>query len=253
MLVLEPFWVYASVSFCVTCGRRQLSRVESVWGNVYFSYILILITAVFAPVENWVLHRNTDWESSFLLEKISDSSVIALASLIHILSALLSYSASMYLLRRHGQDAVLKSAIWSFSIFFLFQGLFYDSLMYSGTYDEFHAGIPKSYWSFFYSSRFFDAYIVFFLFYGPPFYGLAIFLNNGCTKAEHEDFLKKLKLEAVKDGSIICSVYVFLYILGILPDKFDLWRLVPMMTMHIIPHSLLLLPLHLCKTKEKDG
>ena len=245
--------MYASVSFCVSCGRRQLLLVEHVWGNIYFSSILILIATVFAPVESWVLYRNTAWETSFVLENISDSSVMALTSLVHIGSALLAYGASMYLLRSHGQGAVIKSAIWTFNLFFLLQGLFYDTLLYSGTYEEFHAAVIKSYWSFFTSSQFFDAYLVFFLFFGPPFYGLAIHLNNGCTESEHAEFIMKLKKEAVKDGLMIIGIYLFLYSVGAFPNKFGLWRLIPMFIMFVIPNTLLILPLYLCNTKEKDG
>lgn len=53
-----------------------------------------------------------------------------------------------------------------------YQGMFWDTLMYAGTYQEYHDGVPKTFVDFFYTDRFQDAYIIFFCIFGPPFYAL---------------------------------------------------------------------------------
>ena len=251
MLKLEPFWVYASVAFLVLCGRRQLLHVQDIWGNHYFTVILILFSAVFAPVENWIMLKHTDWESTFLIRSTKDSPfILALASCLHIVCATIAYVSSMYLLRHHGVHIVMKSAMWAFTFFFAAQGMFYDCLMYSGTFDEYHQGIKKSFWSFFFTQRFLDAYLKFSLMYGPPFFFLSINWNGGCTNAEKMSFIRKLTQEAVQHGLIICFVYIFLLDSGMLPARFDAWRLVPTLLMHCTFHFVVIAPQFLCSTTE---
>ena len=252
MLLLEPFWVYSSVAMCVACGRKELLKVTDIWGNRYFSSILIMIAGVFVPVENWVLHRHPDWETTFLVKTVSDSTLIALASLLHILIALSGYWLSMHLLRNYGEDAVIKSTMWAFSIFFCVQGLFHDSFMYSGTYEEYHDGVEKSFLSFFATDRFFDAYIVFFLLYGPPFYYLIVSWNAGYPREERNNFNWKMGREVVLHAAFITGVYVIVWGVGLLPPKFDLSRLLPMYLIHFTSHLLVVLPLYLSPTKERS-
>ena len=250
MLKLEPFWVYASVAFLVLCGRRQLVQVSHVWGNHYCSSFLVLIAAVFAPVENWIMLKHTDWETTFILRSAHDTPVIALASCLHVTLAIFAYGVSMFILNAYGEGAVMKSAMWAFSIFFSAQGMFYDCLMYSGTFDEYHAGVIKSFWSFFLTDRFCDAYIIFSLLYGPPFFAMSIYLNSGCKAAEKRRFIEELTREALLHAGIICGVYIFLYSLGMLPAKFGIWRLVPTLLMHFSFHLAVIAPQFLCSTQE---
>ena len=252
MLLLEPFWVYSSVALCVACGRKELLKVEDIWGNRYFTGILVMIAGIFVPVESWVLHRHPAWETTFLVEKVSDSTLIALSSLLHILIALGGYWLSMFLLKKYGEDAVIKSTMWAFSIFFTSQGLFHDSLMYSGTYEEYHSGVQKSFASFFYTERFFDAYIVFFLLYGPVFYYLAITWNSGYTTSQRNQFIWKLTNEVVRHAAVIFGAYFCVCVVGALPAKFGLSRLLPMILMHFVSHGLVVLPLLLSSTKENE-
>ena len=252
MLLLEPFWVYSSVALCVACGRKDLLKVEDIWGNRFFSGIMVMIAGVFVPVENWVLHRHAAWETTFIVRNLQDSTLIALASLLHILMALTGYWLSMHLLRKYGVDAVIKSTMWAFSVFFTSQGLFYDSLMYSGTYDEYHAGVEKTFVSFFYTDRFFDAYIIFFLLYGPVFYYLAISWNSGYSTEERNAFVWKLVNEVILHAAAIFGAYFFVCGAGVLPAKFGLYRLLPMVLMHFVSHGLVVLPLLLSSTKERE-
>ena len=252
MLFLEPFWVYASVAFLVACGRRQLLEVDNIWGNPYFTKILVMIAGVFVPVENWILHKHTAWETTFLMENLSQSSIIALVSLLHIFSTLTGYWLSVYQLRNYGPDSVIKSSMWAFSIFFATQGMFYDTLLYSGSYQEFHAGVEKTFESFFFTERFHDAYIIFFLIFGPVFYYLAISWNSGSTKEESISFIKQLTREAVQNGVILTLGYFLACVLGMLPPKFGLWRMVYILVMHFICHLLVISPLLISSTKQSE-
>ena len=250
MLILEPVWVFATVGFCIACARRQMTHVTDIWGNRYFSAILVMMAAVFVPVENWILHKHTDWETTFMIRESSDSTLIALATLLHILVALASYRLSIYILHTFGDVILTKMSMWAFTIFFSSQGMFYDSLMYPGSYDEYHSGVRKSFWSFFLSDTFRDTYIVFFIYFGPVFYYLCISWNSGGTKEELCSFIKLLTDEVKLHVILISAFYLAFYILGWLPTGWGLWRLVFTAVSHVVPHVLLISPLRFCPTKE---
>ena len=244
--------MFASVGFCIACGRRQLVHVKDIWGNRYFSTILIMMAAVFVPVENWILHQQTGWETTFMFKETSDSTVIALATLLHILVALFSYWLSMFILHRFGPDMLIKMSMWAFTIFFVAQGMFYETLMYPGTYEEYHSGVPKTFWSFFLSDTFVEVYIVFFAFFGPAFYFVCITWNSGGTKEELRCFIRQLLDEILLHAAVIYGSYFSLCILGLLPKGWDLWRLIPIFVSHFIPHIFLIIPLCFCPTKERE-
>jgi hypothetical protein len=210
-----------------------------------------MMAGVFVPVENWILHRHTDWETTFLMKESSDSTMIAMATLLHIVVTLVGYRLSMYILLQFGADALIRTTMLAFTLFFSTQGMFYESLMYPGTYDEFHGGVTRSFWSFFVSQTFVDSYIVFFVFFGPAFYYLCITWNNGCTSEELRCFVRQLAEEITLHGAIIIGGYCALLSLDLLPAGWGLWRLIPISLTHFVPHILLILPFYLCATKER--
>ena len=252
MLFLEPLWVYASVAFLVACARHHLLNVDKIWGNTYLTSILLMVCGVFTPIENWVLHRHTAWETTFTVRDVASNSALALAPLLHVVTALIGYRVSVYQLAHHGVTSVIKCSMWAFSIFFVIQGMFHDTLMYSGSYDEFHAGEEKDFLSFFFTEQFRDGYIMFFLMFGPVFYYLCISWSSGTTKEDKCSFIKNLAREAMVHGAVVCVGYLLASVSGVLPDKFGVWRTVYIFGMHFISHFLLITPLFLSSTKQRQ-
>jgi len=252
MLLLKPLWVYGSVGFLVACGRRQLSKESEPWGNKFFTSIFLLIVMVSVPIENWVLLRHLVWEMLFIFEKPSESMVTAASAFLQASTAVFSYWQNMRLLKQNGTDAVIRSSMITLSLFFAVQGLFYDSLMYSGTRAEYHEGVEKSFVSFFYTDRFKDAYVIYMLLFGPVFYYLAVTWNHGCTQQEKADFIEKLKKEVMVHAAVIYGTYITAFVFGLLPAIFGMERFMVLITAHLLPHALVIAPVYLCTTKEEQ-
>lgn len=249
---MEPLWVFGSVGFCVACGRKQLSLVENIWKNKYSLIILIMIVVFFIPIESWVLYCHTDWETTFILEK--DSSHFPLcagfAVMLHLSVAIFAYWLSIHVLTRYGSATVVRLSFLGFGLFFSSQGMFYDTLMYSGSFEEFHNGEEKSFLSFFLTGRFRDAYVLFFICFGSPFYCIILTLNQASTQIEKVNFIKILWNEIALQGSCFCAIYAIICSVGVLSDRYTLLRLPVVAIMYFIPHATLLLPFYFFLEKD---
>ena len=251
MLIAEPLWIFGSVGFCIACGRKQLSKVENFWMNEYLLVLMVKIVCFFIPIEIWVLYLHTDWETTFLIDKGSDwlPLLIALAIFIHLTSAMLAYWLNMHILRKHGYSYVAKLSLFGFGLFFSSQGIFYDTLMYSGSYDDFHTGVQKSFVSFLTTDRFRDAYIMFFVCFGPIFFFIALSWNETCSKDEKKQFSQLLWREALMQGIIFCLVYTIgVFALGagsMNPCRYTVLRLPVIILMYFVPILILILPFQL--------
>ena len=252
MLITEPLWVFGSVGFCIACGRKQLSGVKNLWTNRYFLVMVAKILFFFIPFESWILFSHTEWETTFFLDKGSNllPIVATLAVFMHVTVALLTYWLNMQLLRKYGPLIVVKLSILGFGLFFSTQGMFYDTLMYSGTYDEFHSGVTKSFLSFFLTERFRDAYILFFVCFGPVFFAVALSFNEVCSHDEKKQFVQILWREVAVQGTFICLVYVLIGLSGVASHNFSLYRLPAVIFMYFVPNSTLILPFHLFLGKD---
>ena len=254
MLIAEPLWVFSSVGFCVACGRKQLSEVESLWRNKYFFVIMVKMLLFFIPVESWILYSHTDWETTFLLDKGSDllPRFAILASFLHLAVAVFAYWLNMRLLRKYDSSIVVKLSLFGFGVFFASQGMFYDTLMYSGSYEEFHDGVHKSFLSFFMTERFRDAYIMFFVCFGPIFFYIALSWHQVCTPDERKEFIKLLWSEVLVQGTFLCFVYVLISIFGLVSERFTLSRLPIVAVMFFVPICTLILPFHIFHGRETE-
>ena len=220
MLLLEPFWVFASTSFCIACCRNRILQCPDVWSNRYFTALILLTTIFFTPFENWILIKHTEWETTFLIEDNSQKSTIGFAALLHIFTLLGGYRFSIFLLRYFGPTALVRASIFSYTVFFSSQGVFCDTLLYSGTYSEYHNGVEMSMMSFFRTERFLDAYVLFFLSFGPPFFYIAYTWHGECSEEERRWFGVMVVKETMLQGGVVCTVYLLLACSGLLPNNY---------------------------------
>ena len=140
MLFCQLIWVFASF---MPYDKRKFADSSSIW-EYYFarSWVRILITAVLSPLENWVLHEYP----LFLF----------LAPLLHAVC-----TPIVYIIR---VGTVIKSSLFSST-----QGMFYDTFMYSGSYEDF-----KSFQSVVFTEQFRYAYLFSFFVFGNFFYYFAV-------------------------------------------------------------------------------
>ena len=242
MLLLEPFWVFASASFCVACCRNKILECSDIWSNRYFTTLILLTTIFFTPFENWILIKHIEWETTFLVEDGPGKSVIGFAAVLHIATLLCGYRFSIFMLQWFGPAALVRASIFSYTIFFSSQGVFCDTLLYSGTYAEYHAGVHKDMTSFFFTQRFIDAYVLFFLTFGPPFFYTAYCWHKECSEADRKWFGDLVVKESIVQGCAVCGIYFLLALFGFLPANHSCARTFIVAFMNFSPLAVLVYP-----------
>ncbi|KAL5256440.1 hypothetical protein ACHWQZ_G011619 [Mnemiopsis leidyi] len=200
MLLLKPVWIYAVVSFWVSCARSHFSALRNIWDSSYFSCIVVVMSTIFVPLETWIVLRNFEWDTIFRVSNQPEtvSVVLAAANLAHVLSAVVGYIISVHILQSHGISALIRSSIGCFTLFFCSIGVFQETLLYAGSSEEYHKGISLTLSDFISSGTFHDSYLIFSLVFGPPFIGLAVVWNSGYTPQDRGNFLTALYVESGK-------------------------------------------------------
>eukprot|EP01084_Bolivina_argentea_P029131 54071_1 len=69
MIEVDIFWSFAigSSLACVAC--KQLKKTKTAFSNVYFAYIVMLLSCLFAPSGVYLLTAYPAWESMFVLNR----------------------------------------------------------------------------------------------------------------------------------------------------------------------------------------
>ena len=236
----------------VACGRAHFSSHPNIWNPPYLSVILLVISSVFVPLETWIVLRNFEWETMFRLPPTpaNISHVVTLANLSHVISTVVGYRISMCLLKRYGVKPLIRSSLSCFTLFFVAVGLFQDTLLYAGSRLEYHRGVSSTLSDFLRSSTFTDSYIIFTVVFGTPFLCLAVVWNSGYTSLEHRGFLNSLYVESKKQVVFVNLVLILLWLSGLLPSTFSLFRLGFINLLLIIAYLGLVTPLLFSSTKE---
>ena len=211
------------------------------------------MAVVFVPIESWIIQRNFDWETMFQVSYSSDlvPHVISFTILSQVLTTIVAYKIGLYILDVHGLKTLAKSSILSLSVFFTSIGLFHDTLLYAGSLEEYHSGVSKSFFEFFSTKRFEEAYVTFSLVFGPPMFYISISWNSGYTKQEKLSFIWCLFTMVIQLGFLINLVYMLLWISGAVPPSYDLNRLAITNGVYLASHFGYIAPLLLSSTKEK--
>ena len=213
------------------------------------------MTIAFVPIESWVIQRHLEWETMFLLPDITDSlasSIVSTAMFSQIVSILVGYKVGLHLLKSHGIQSLIRASIVTLSIFFTAIGLFYDTLLYPGTSEEYHRGDTATLAQFLISQRCRDAYITFSLVFGPPFFCLSLYWNSGYKKKEKFTFVLSLYKEVLQTGLMINMVYFIMWGLGAMPLSYGIYRLAVTNGVFFIAHFSYITPLLLCSTQKEE-
>ena len=252
MIFIKPFWIFGTVTFWMACGRQYLQSSKKQQGKIFIS-ILLVMSVLFVPIESWVIQRNFEWEVMFQIPKSSNlvTHVTSLAILSQMISTVAGYKIGMYILESNGIKSLVKSSIASLSVFFVAIGLFYDTLFYAGSPEEYHRGVTKSFTEFFFTERFKEAYLIFGMVFAPPMYYLSISWNSGHSKVEKLLFIQNLYSIVLQLGFILNVVYIILWILGVLPISYGLNRLIITNCVYLATHFSYITPLLLSSTKER--
>ena len=176
--------------------------------------------------------------------------VVSLACLSHVVTAVAAYYTGVSLLQAGRLDLVIKIAMCSFTVFFGCIGVFWDTLLYAGTYAQYHSGIRMSITDFLFTARFLDAYCFFSLTFGSAFFFLALSFNKGGSRDETCSFINTLYREMWLQSGAVCGGYGALWALGLLPGSWDLSRMLIAGVIILVCHFLIITPLKLCPTKE---
>ena len=252
MLLLKPVWIYAVVSFWVSCARGHFSTLRNIWDSSYFSCIVVVMSSIFVPLETWIVLRNFEWDTMFGVSNHphSVSVVLAAANLAHVLSAVVGCVFSVHILQSYGISALIRMSIGSFTLFFCSIGVFQDTLLYAGSSEEYHKGVPSTLFDFISSGTFHDSYLIFSLVFGPPFVGLSIVWNSGYTPQDRHNFISSLYTESWKQILFTNGAMVSLWMVGLLPQSFGLFCMGLINFLVISTHLCVITPLLLSRTKE---
>ena len=214
MLFCQLIWVFAS--FLPYDSSRTCEYSQH---DIGLSWVRILITAVLSPLENWVLHE-------FPL-------FLSLAPLLHTVCTPIVYVINIYKLRKYRADTAIKFEMCSSSLFFSTQGMFYDTFMYSGSYEHF-----KRFQSVVFTEQFRDAYLISFFVFGHFFYYFAISFSSEKNKSV---FIVLLTKQAFIHGVFIGIIYLLVSDFGIIPEQNGFWRAGYFIILHYIAIAVFLL------------
>ena len=139
---------------------------------------------------------------------------------------------NIYKLRMYRAGSATKFTMWTSSLFFSTQGMFYDTFMYSGSYEDF-----KSFQSVVFTEQFRDDYLFSFFVFGYFSYYFAISFSSEKNKSVFVGVLTKL---AFIHGVFIVIIYLLVSIYGIIPDQYGFWRVGYVIIIHYIAIALFL-------------
>ncbi len=72
MLQVDLLWVYAIGAMFATAAGKQLKKLESTFGNIYFAMLLLYLSAIFVPEAIWLLWSFPHWETMHVWSSLEE-------------------------------------------------------------------------------------------------------------------------------------------------------------------------------------
>lgn len=122
MLQVDLLWVYAIGAMFATAAGKQLGKLESPFGNIYFASLLLYLSAIFVPEAVWLLWSFPHWETMHVWSSLKDipTAYVTFFMAGDILLAVLGYwVAAKLILSGRGYAAHLQWFAGYFAFFFV--------------------------------------------------------------------------------------------------------------------------------------
>jgi hypothetical protein len=122
MLQVDLLWVYAIGAMFATAAGKQLKKLDSPFGNIYFASLLFYLSAIFVPEAIWLLWSFPHWETMHVWSSLDEipTAYVTLFMAGDILLAVLGYwVAAKLILSEREYAAHLQWFAGYFAFFFV--------------------------------------------------------------------------------------------------------------------------------------
>ena len=175
MVQVDVFWSYGLAAGLTLAAGKQLKKCDSPWVNKYFLGVVGWIALFFLPSGVYLIWEFPSWETMFVASGHGSIPAwfVVLFTVTNLTQGILGYYVTYWLINANRWKAAVWQPIWTHAcMIFIFtvgwDGTGFSRFTYSGTYEEFHAGVAKP-WYMFFQSDVFYALVVMALFLVPSY------------------------------------------------------------------------------------
>ena len=147
MIEVDVFWSFAIGASCACAASKQLSQLDSAFGNKYFAYTLFVLSCVFSPSGSYLLIAFPGWESMFILNREIINKYPLLITIFNCTNSLLGiigFYCVHKMVRNNQKDGyVFANVYWivPYLAMFAILGFGYDRFLFPSTFDEYYKDV----------------------------------------------------------------------------------------------------------------
>ncbi|MBI2889888.1 MAG: hypothetical protein HYY13_03785 [Nitrospirae bacterium] len=144
MVQVDVFWTFAIGSSFAAAASRQLKNEKKPYVNKYFVYTLVFLSVLFAPSGVYLLWAFPGWETMFMLDRNVHPSIPCIFAATNILFGILGWRMAYGYIKKGQPGAVHRLYLFGYAMMFGILGFGWKRFFYSGTIEEWRAGVPYS-------------------------------------------------------------------------------------------------------------
>jgi hypothetical protein len=180
MVQVDIFWSYGLASGLALAASKHLKKEKNPWKNEYFVLTLLWVAILFAPSGMYLLWEFPSWETMFVARGHADIPgwLVALFGATNITQGVLGFYVTWRLLRSGKELAAKMQTVWSHVAMLLvlavgWDGTAWKRFTYSGTGQDWAAGVELP-WTGFFTSPVFYTLLGMSVFFVPSYVYLCL-------------------------------------------------------------------------------
>jgi hypothetical protein len=212
MVQVDVFWSYAFGASLAAAAHRQLETEVTPSRSGFFVKNLLFLSCLFGPSGIYLLWRFPGWETMFVFGREIPAWLVTLFAITNVTQGVLGFFVAYGLIRR--QRIYLAHLQWVFGYLAMFfvlvhgwDGTGFRRFLYSGTIDQFRAGVAIPWYKFFTSDVALTLYVMGLILLPVLFWMIARWLHEGYAQAEVEPSRRVPALEIVQRFLLVTLVY----------------------------------------------
>ncbi len=165
MVQVDVFWSYAMGAGLACAAHRQLETIETPSQSPFFVKNLLFLSCLFAPSGVYLLWNFPGWETMFAGDRNLPAWLVSLFAITNVTQGILGFYVSYWLLRRgRVYLANLQWVLGYLAMFFIlvhgWDGTGFQRFLYSGTIEQWRAGLAIPWYAFFWSEVAISLYVM---------------------------------------------------------------------------------------------